>query len=602
MSETGIQTEISTKVEESIAPTPQSLPAQPRSFNDLLSQIDSLVASKTSADSQITEQKVPPATNSVAKPAAEVTWAKNPPSDLPFSLTPGGAMPHPPPKPFELPGLSSTIAPPVEPVTGSQIIPSFFSASKTEFTPPPLPANSIFTSTLDSSSTDTTATERLLKTTNASDTRLPPSPKIPVLLKQLVPLESTKVDGSSMRSVGDSSPGESEVTMTAPLVSTSTAETEKPVRPEMSMRPAVPSEAMVATKTTLSPANEATLMSNSPKPFSFTFGSSAAKETTEKALSQSTPSALSMPAVPFIFSSPSSSPNPEFSFGKPVEEVPKPPVNIFNFGSATPSLAIGGGATLTLPTSGSSTDLVNADADNQMDTNDMMEESPARDQGKKDLLASESITSNFGLNSAINDSPFSFGSAAAKPSTTPSFGFNSANSDRTSNSTSVSTGVFNFGQSKSAPAGGGFGFTNTNATAGGSGFNFSGKPSDSSSVNGFGGTLVTSVSAPPFAFGNSPFGSPKVEPPIPTGNSAPGSPSLFPQQSVAPSPSFSFAIPSSPASFMKPDSTNPPNSPSQPFQFSGSPGSQQPGAIFTLGAAADTPPRKVKGLPQRRRK
>ncbi|GJJ12501.1 hypothetical protein Clacol_006744 [Clathrus columnatus] len=607
MSETGIQTDVSANTSKSFTTSPPSSSLQPRSFNDLLSEISSSTTSKPAAVLPVDAKKAN-MLSSTESQKIEITSTENASRSLPFSLMPGTSvlpssiLPNDtiPLKPVASARSTSSDAQSVEHTTDASSIPSFFSSSKTEFTPPPLPINNIFTPP------PVTLVDRPVELPTISVDRGSLFPKVQMGSEQPTPSETTNTNilsSHSMKSFEGALLGKNQ---TAPPSSTSFGDTETsakivPVTMDNLTGPLVHTNSAPPITT---PEN------GSSKSI---FAETTAKEPmTSVSLIKPAVVAPSSKVPSFTFGPPTtpSFGRSEFTLGKPTaEESSKAPINIFTFGSSIKeekqvSTALSTSNSLALSVGSGNTDTTPTETDNQMDTTDRMEESPARVSEKKDFV---SVASPFNIgNSSLTNSPFSFGNSTAKPSSSP-FLFGSTSNNTTSNNISTATDGFSFGQSKSAPASG-FGFNNTISNPGGSSFSFSSKPSESSTSH-FGTNLITSTSAPIFTFpggSNTPFGTSKPEIPIPavSGGSAPSSPGLFPQQSATSSPSFSFNLPpaSTTLTFTKPDVSNSPISSNQPFQFGASPSpGSQPGAMFTLGAAA-TPTRKVKGLPQRRRK
>lgn len=490
-------------------------------------------------------------------------------------------------KPSASPGVNNSVTT-AQSLTDPPGVPLFFSPAKTEFIPPPLPTNSIFVATPRPSEIHAVPPSENLHARGNAPFSLP---KVVAAQEQIVPPQPTKMDSFSLHPTGES--------LTVPMLpSALVAETQKiPVI----NRTSAPSKATEAITHNLESTHESTPVVGSSS-ISFGFDLEATRKPTSQPVIA--PSVIS----PFTFNLPPTSPtsNAGFTFGKPPSEVPsKPPINTLNFGatSSTPMSLNQAEASPIAPVSNLPTGLVGAvtgaETDTHMDINDQMEESPKRVQEKKDDIVSAPGASS--LDASMSNSPFSFGGSATKNSTTP-FAFGIPGSSP-SNSGVFDAGVFSFGDSKATSTGSGFGFSNANPATSGAGFNLFPKPSNTL-PNNFAPALATSASAPTFTFGTSVFGPPKVDndKSVSMVSSAPNSPSIFPQPNVASSPSFSFSIPGSPT-FAKLDNANPPNSPSQPFQFGASSStSSQSGPIFTLGAATSTPPRKLKGLPQRRRK
>ncbi|KAF8531658.1 hypothetical protein JB92DRAFT_2198359 [Gautieria morchelliformis] len=648
MSEAGMQTDTSADDAARNRAVSPILPAQPQSFDSLLSRIGSSIGttSKPVAEFPVEPPKAEtdPKAQGRSIPTSESSTA---PATLPFSLTMSSVPTSAPkpaegiPSPFAAPSPTSAAVPSPalpSPVTRDGAIPSFFSNTQMQFTPPKVPSGSFFGAPLPNGDGEM-GTERPSSLSGAEPASGKEEKK-----EQQQPSESkpspfgdtsklSAFGGSSASALGTSTlPSTASATSSTNVSSPFSKPLDGPEAPKSAFSFGTPStngaQAPISIFGAASKAASSqvpTTSDASTKP-PFSFGSSAT--------STSTPSVDKPKETTSTAPSTDQSSKPLFSFGAPTSETPK---SVFGFGTASegsdkdaaPSPFSFGAAPSTPPpaekkpgftfgvtnaftssagaTAGDGTSTTPAapksvfggfgsvgtpaapstpkpsqamveNGDGMEVAADQMEESPTRTVEKKDTAAIQPpqtpAFAGFGTSTGSGGG-FSFGQSKATPAeSTYSLG---------QSKPSLSSG-FSFGQSTntsttSANASTGFSFGTNSTKATGPPSSVFGAPLTSAFGGGSSNPAPSSFSfANPSTSSNAnPFGqSQQQQENRPA--TAPSSPSLFPQATQSPSPSFSFSLPAPAGAFgaPKPDAATAPSTPSaQPFQFGTSSSSQQ---------------------------
>ena len=665
------------------------LPAQPQTFDSLLSRIGppASTMTKVTTESPVAVQLPMPE----GQPQTMATETSTVPATLPFSFG-APVLPKPASKPADVvtsPFASSTATSvPSTPATSTPAsgVPSFFSNTRTQFTPPKVPLDSLFGGSpretekqapvepppKNASGAFGEPNQEEKQDGKEKQKEAKPSPFGDVSKPSVLGGSSTPVFGSES-SFGHNANGTPADTSSRTLGSAQTSVPGEAPGPTClsnaqtatSAEPPKPGISVLGSSNKID-ADSASSASDAPPKSAFSFDALPLSSTSSHSftpvadgLSKST---FSFDAAPSTSTPSTESPKPLFPFGASASiqpknsatDVPKTP---FSFGAATSPPVDKKPAFAFNSTSGANTsgfsfssgasphDAVNgtsAEAPKPLFTGfgnatttqkppestspeggdgmemagDRMEESPTRTVDKKDASISQlpqsTVFGSFGGGSGGNSNSstgFTFGQAKpassadafafgqSKPSTTPAFGGFGQNLDKLNPGANTNAG-FSFGNGATKAVG---------------------QPQSSFAAplnTSFGAPISGSTGSTSFSFGQAatnvnanPFG--QQQQPERGTSAAPSSPSLFPQPTPQPQPQsspFSFNASASSGAFPSSNlgSSTPSSTTTQPFQFGTSNATQQAGStvgsnMFTLGGAA-TPPRRVKGLPNRRAK